>query len=220
MRRLLAAVALGGLVFALGVAEAKEKPKAKAAGSGSALTLMDVNSCLGLNNSTPAEQVAACTKVLSSGKVKKGFDGEYYAARAAAYTMMREYEKALADLNKALETRQTTEIYFQRAILYAGLGNSEPAMKDFDQVLKMKPGFAAAHLMRGTLSYRGGDYAAALADFDAAVKSSPKYAQALYARGLAKKKAGDESGGEKDLKEARGISANVEADVKKIGLTS
>jgi tetratricopeptide (TPR) repeat protein len=216
MRRLLAAVALAGLVFAHGTAEATEKPKAKAAGS--TLTLNDVNSCLGLNNSAPDEQVAACTKVLKSGKVKKGFEGEYYAARGAAYTMMREYDKALADLNKALETRQTVEIYFQRAILYAGLGNAEPSKKDFDQVLKMKPGFAAAHLMRGTLSYRGGDYAAALTDFDAAVKSSPNYAQALYARGLAKKKTGDESGGEKDLKEARGISSNVEADVKKIGL--
>jgi len=218
MRRLLAAVAVVGLMLAQGAAEAKEKPKAKS--SGSALTLADVNSCLGLNNSTPRDQVAACTKVLASGAVKKGFDGEYYAARAAAYTMMREYDKALADLNKALETRQTVEIYFQRAILYAGLGNSEPAMKDFDQVLKMKPGFAAAHLMRGTLSYRNGDFAAALTDFDAAVKSSPKYAQALYARGLAKKKTGDESGGDKDMKEARGISANVEGDVKKIGLSS
>lgn len=217
MRRLLAALALAGLVFAQGAAEAKEKPKGKS--SGSTLTLNDVNSCLGLNNSTPEQQVAACTKVLKSGQIKKGFDGEYYAARAAAYTMMREYDKALADLNKALETRQTVEIYFQRAILYAGLGNSEPSKNDFDQVLKMKPGFAAAHLMRGTLAYRGGDFAAALADFDAAVKSSPKYAQALYARGLAKKKMGDESGGEEDLKDARGISANVEADVKKIGLT-
>lgn len=216
MRRLLAGFALAGLVFALGAAEAKEKPKSRS--TGSALTLNDVNSCLGLNNSAPDEQVASCTKVLKSGQVKKGFDGEYYAARGAAYTMMREYDKALADLNKALETRQTVEIYFQRAILYAGLGNSEPSRKDFDQVLKMKPGFAAAHLMRGTLSYRGGDFAAALADFDAAVKSSPKYAQALFARGLAKKKTGDESGGEKDIKEARGISANVEADVKKIGL--
>lgn len=220
MRRLLAAVALAGLVLAHGVAEAKEKPKSKPTGQGSALTLMDVNSCLGLNNATPAEQVAACTKVLKSGKVKKGFDGEYYASRAAAYTMLREYDKALADLNKALETRQTVEIYFQRAILYAGLQNSEASKKDFDQVLKMKPGFAAAHLMRGSIAYREGDFKAALTDFDAAVKSSPKYAQALYARGLAKKKTGDESGGEKDLAEARGISTNVEADVKKIGLAS
>jgi len=216
MRRLLAGLAVAGLAFALGAAEAKEKPKGK--GQGSALTLADVNSCLGLNNSTPAEQVAACTKVLTSGKVKKGFDGEYYASRAAAYTMLREYDKALADLNKALETRQTVEIYFQRAILYAGLQNSDASKKDFDQVLKMKPGFAAAHLMRGSIAYREGDFKAALTDFDAAVKSSPKYAQAIYARGLAKKKTGDESGGDKDLAEARGMSANVEADVKKIGL--
>lgn len=218
MRLLLTGLAVAGLAFALGAAEAKEKPKGK--GQGSPLTLADVNSCLGLNNSTPPEQVAACTKVLKSGHVKKGFDGEYYAARGAAYTMMREYDKALADLSKALETRQTVEIYFQRAILYAGLENTDASKKDFDQVLKMKPGFAAAHLMRGSLAYRGGDFKAALTDFDAAVKSSPKYAQAIYARGLAKKKTGDESGGDKDLAEARGISANVEADVKKIGLSS
>jgi tetratricopeptide (TPR) repeat protein len=216
MRRLLAAIALAGLVFAPGVAEAKQKPKPAA---GSALTLSDVNSCLGLNNAPPPDQVTACTKVLNSGKVKKGFDGEYYAARAAAYTMMREYDNALADLNKALQTRQTTEIYFQRAVLYLGLGQTEAGKKDLDKVLSMKPGFAAAHLLRGTVAYRAGDFKAALTDFDAAVKSSPKYYQALFARGLAKKKTGDESGGEKDLADARGMSAKVEEDVKKFGLT-
>lgn len=215
MRRLVAIVALAGLVLAPDLA-AKPKPKPAA---GSPLTLSDVNSCLGLNNATPPEQVTACTKVLNSGKVKKGYDGEYYASRAAAYTMMREYDNALSDLNKALQTRQTTEIYFQRGLLYLGMEKADLAKKDLDKVLSMKPGFAAAHLLRGVISYRGGDYKAALTDFDAAVKSSPKYAQAIFARGLAKKKSGDESGGEKDLGEARGLSGNVEADVKKIGLT-
>jgi tetratricopeptide (TPR) repeat protein len=216
MRRLLAAIALAGLVMAPGVAQAKEKPRAAA---GTPLTLTDVNSCLGLNNSGPEEQVTACTKVLNSGKIKKGYDGEYYASRAAAYTMMREYDKALADLNKALQTRQTPEIYFQRALLHIGTEQPEAAKKDLDKVLSMKPGFAAALLLRGTVAYRAGEFKAALADFDAAVKSSPKYYQAIYARGLAKKKSGDESGGGKDLAEARGMSSKVEDDVKKFGLT-
>jgi tetratricopeptide (TPR) repeat protein len=217
MGKLLAVLALACLVLTQTVAEAKERSKAKAAGS--ELTLADVNSCLALNNATPEEQVAACTKVLDSGKVKKGFDGEYYASRAAAYTAIREYEKALDDLNKALLTRQTPEIYFQRALLYVGMGQAADGKKDLDKVLALKPGFAAAHLFRGVVSYREADYKAALADFDAAVKSSPKYYQAIFARGLAKKKTGDESGGEKDIAAARSMSANVEDDVKKIGLT-
>lgn len=214
MRRLMAGIVLAGLVLAPSAAVAKPKPAA-----GSPLTLSDVNSCLGLNNSSPEEQVTACTKVLNSGKVKKGFDGEYYASRAAAYTMMREYDNALADLNKALQTRQTAEIYFQRALLYLGMEQADAGKKDLDKVLSMKPGFAAAHLLRGAAAYRSGDYKAALVDFDAAVKSSPKYYQALFARGLAKKKTGDETGGDKDLADARGMSSKVEDDVKNIGLT-
>jgi len=215
MQRLLVAVALASVALVPG-ADAKEKSRGK---SGNEITLADVNSCLGFNNATAEEQVAACTKVLSSGKVKKGFDGEYYGSRAAAYTALREYDKALADLDKALLTRQTPEIYFQRAVLYIGMKQAEAAKKDLDKVLALKPGFAAALLLRGVVSYRDADYQAALADFDAAVKSSPKYYQAIFARGLAKKKTGNESGGEKDLAEARGMSANVEDDVKKFGLT-
>ena len=40
---------------------------------------------MGLNNSSPAEQVPACTKIIKSGNVKHPYVGDYYATRGAAY---------------------------------------------------------------------------------------------------------------------------------------
>ncbi len=49
------------------------------------LTTTDLRTCMGLNNSTPAEQVPACTKILKSGSVKHPYEADYYATRGAAY---------------------------------------------------------------------------------------------------------------------------------------
>jgi tetratricopeptide (TPR) repeat protein len=88
------------------------------------------------------------------------------------------------------------------------------------QAIKLKPDFAPAYLMRGLVSFQAGDHKDALTFFDEAVKRVPTYYQALYARGVAKKKIGDDSGGDKDIKDARGMRPKVDEEMKKFGVVA
>lgn len=217
MRVLVAALAALSLAFTLGIAEAKEKPKPKGPKPGQ-LTQDDLRTCMGLNNSTPAQQVPACTKIIKSGDVKHPYEADYYATRGAAYFAMGKLDEALADLNKAISARQGPEFYFQRGLVHMARAETAEAKTDLDQVMKLKPDFAPAFMMRGVVAYQAAEYDDAVKYFDGAVKRVPTYYQALYARGAAKKKAGDSSG-DQDLADARGMSAKVDADMKKLGIT-
>lgn len=200
----------GALAFA--GADGWAKPK------GASVTEQDVLTCNGSNGSTSEQQVAACTKVLNSGKIKHPHEGDFYAMRAAAYFALKDHDKALADLNRGLTFRQTPEIYFQRALLYMAMQNADSAKADLAQVMKIKPTFAPAYFMRGLVAYEAADYAEAVTYFDGAVQRLPTYYQAIYARGVAKAKAGDQDGSAKDIKVAKGMSDKVEADMEKLGL--
>jgi len=202
-------VATVAVVLAIGSANAKTK---------GALTEQDVLACIGSNGSTAKEQVAACTKVIESGKIKPPHEGDYYATRAAAYSTLGQNDEALADLRKALTYRQVPEIYFQRALLYMSMKKGTEADADLVQVAKLKPDFPASYFMRGLIAFDGGRFDDAVGLFDEAVKRQPTYYQAIYARGVAKKKAGDDKGGDADVKQAKGMSKHVEGDMEKLGL--
>jgi len=174
---------------------------------------------LGIDGSPPEDQIAMCTKILATGKVKPPFTADYLATRAAAYFALNRLEPALADMNKALGVRQTPELYFERALLHIARRNAQPAKQDLAQVIKLKPEFAPAYFMRGIVAYQAGDHAAALSDFNAAVTRTPTYYQALFARGLTKRKMGDEASGAKDIADARGMRPDVDDDLKPFGMT-
>jgi len=213
MRRLL--IFGAAMLVALAPIDAVAKEKAKPAKGG--LTMTDVNTCMGTNGSTPDQQIVACTKIIASGKVKPPHHGDYYATRAAAYFAKGELDKALADLNTAIGVRQAPEFYFQRALIYLTKRETELGKKDLAQVMKLKPEFTTAYLLRGIVAFKEGEYKEALKYFDDAVNRAPTYYQAIFARGVTKKKLGDESGGDKDIADARGMSAKVDNDMEKLG---
>lgn len=208
---LVAAVALG---FVSGVAVAGP---AKAGKTGD-VTQQDVRTCMGVNGAEPADQIKACTKIIGSGKVKAPHLGDYYATRAAAYLASRQPAKAVADLDKALSIRQAPEFYVQRGLAHMTMRNWALAKADLDRAIKLKPDFAPAYMMRGLVSFQAEEYKEALTFFDDAVRRVPTYYQALYARGVAKKKTGDDSGGDKDIKDARGMRPKVDEEMKKFGI--
>lgn len=215
MRRILAIGLAVAFALTASAASAKPKPTPKAG----QITVQDLRSCMGLDGSKRKQQIAACTKVINSGKVPAQHLGDYYATRGAAYLADKQTDKALADFNKALTVRQAAEFYLQRGLTYMTMRKFDLAKTDLDQAIKLKPDFAPGHLMRGLASYQAGDYKEALGFFDDAVKRVPTYYQALYARGVAKKKTGDDSGGDKDIKDARGMRPKVDEEMKKFGVS-
>lgn len=219
MRRLLVIVSIVAAVLAAGDAGAKSKAKPKTSAGPVKVTENDIRICMGVDGSTPPQQVEACSKILATGKIKHPYEGDYYATRAAAFFAMNLLDQALADLNKALAVRKAPEFYFQRALVYLARQEAESSKQDLAEVMKLKPEFAPTYLLRGVISYNEARYEEAVGYFDSAVKRTPTYYQALFARGVAKKKTGEESSGNKDIADARGMSPKVDDDLKKFGLT-
>ena len=217
MRRfLLAGASIGLLLAASSITEATAKPKAQ---QGSSITQNDLRICMGVDGSTYDEQIAVCTKVIKSGKVKPPYHGDYYATRGAAYFGKGDVNNALADLNTAIGIRKAAEFYFQRALIQMSRKSFDGAKADLAEVTKQKPDFAPAYFMRGLIAYTSADYNEALSNFDGAVKRRPTYFQAIYARGVTKNKLGDEAGGKSDVTTATGMSPKVAKEMEKLGLS-
>jgi tetratricopeptide (TPR) repeat protein len=182
------------------------------------LTTTDLRTCMGVNGASAKEQIPACTKIINSGSVRHPYEADYYATRGSAYLSTRQLALALADLDKALSIRKAPEFYFERGIIYLAMKRTTEGKADLAETIRLKPEFASAYMMRGVASFSTGDYADAITDFDQAIKHQPSYYQALFARGVAKQKKGDSSGA-KDIADARGMSAHVDQDLAKFGIT-
>lgn len=204
--------------FAPGVAFAKPHSAPASTPRPGQLTQTDLRTCMGLNGSKPDEQIVACTKIINSGKVKHPYTADYYATRGAAYLAAKQPAKALEDTDKALSIRNAPEFHMQRGIVHMALHNAEDAKADFALVMRDKPEIPQTYLLRGLVSYQEGNFAEAITYFDSAIQHRPRYAQALFARGVAKKRNG-ETGGDRDIAQARELSTQVDQELARFGLT-
>lgn len=72
--------------------------------------------------------------------------------------------------------------YFNRGSAYRRAGNAGDALEDFDRVLRLKPGFARALIMRAVIHDDLGDRKKALADLDKAVAAGSGNWSAYFIR--------------------------------------
>jgi tetratricopeptide (TPR) repeat protein len=75
--------------------------------------------------------------------------------------------------------------FFNRASAYDFAGDSEHALPDFDQAIKLAPKNAEAYFRRGSIYWLKADHDRAIADFTQAIKADPKRALYFSYRGYA-----------------------------------
>ncbi|BBM84217.1 serine/threonine-protein kinase [Candidatus Uabimicrobium amorphum] len=108
-----------------------------------------------------------------------------YIRRSEAYTALRQYEKAVEDLNMAITIdANRTSAYGSRGNIYLALRNYKRALQDFDQVISMNPNDDIAYNNRATLYTQLKQYDKALRDLDIAASINPKDVKIYYNRGL------------------------------------
>jgi tetratricopeptide (TPR) repeat protein len=143
-----------------------------------------------------------------------------YLNRGILYFLLKNYDDALTDLDKALESNdEFTVAYMARAYVYytkAGLptdvdkqtehGSSanlyQLAMADYDVALKLNPRLVYAWFNKGTIYYQLEDYTSALRCFNEAIAINPDFAEAYYNRGITYLRLGNKQSGTADLSKA------------------
>jgi tetratricopeptide (TPR) repeat protein len=105
---------------------------------------------------------------------------------AKAWADKREYDKAIAECDKALALDpKSAEAYNTRGWVWADKGEHDKALADFNQALALDPKLDKAYCNRADAWTSKGQYAKAIADCNEAIRLNPKNAIAYCARGIA-----------------------------------
>jgi Tfp pilus assembly protein PilF len=105
---------------------------------------------------------------------------------ARAHEKNREFEKAIADLDKALTLHPNyTSAYLDLAYLHNVKRNFDKAIAALDQAIALDGKLAAAYASRGSAHAGKSSYPAAIADFDKSIALDPTYAYAYRNRASA-----------------------------------
>jgi tetratricopeptide (TPR) repeat protein len=111
---------------------------------------------------------------------------DYFFQRGLTYLGQSNWDKAIADLEKAGELEpQWANPKYQLGEAYARKGDTEKAISSYSAALKVNPRSLLAYVKRGDAFNKTGKYKEAIADFDAALQLDSRFAPGYAGRGLA-----------------------------------
>jgi tetratricopeptide (TPR) repeat protein len=105
--------------------------------------------------------------------------------RGVAYANLGQWEKALNDYSKAIESAPTdAETYDNRGVAYCNLNQWEKAIDDFSEAIKIDSNFLRAYYNRGIGYGKIGQMDKSIADYSRLIKIYPKSDKAYANRGV------------------------------------
>jgi tetratricopeptide (TPR) repeat protein len=129
------------------------------------------------------ESIAACTRVITSGK---GNLSAAYTNRGAAYHAKGDDDRAIADHDQAIRLDPKDVVaYKNRGNAYTGKRNYDRAIADYDEAIRLDPKYGPAYNNRGNAYQYKRDYDRAIVDFDKAIQLDPTISTRYYNRGNA-----------------------------------
>jgi len=112
-------------------------------------------------------------------------NAEAYESRGVAYLEMRQYDKAIVNLNKALKMNpRDAYAHCNRGRSYAEQGLYDLAIHDYTKAIEINPKYEDAYFGRGLAFDAKGQYDLAISDYTKALEINPGDAGTYYARGF------------------------------------
>ena len=113
-------------------------------------------------------------------------DPDGWHLRGLHYLSNEDYERAIADLDEAMQRLDSdnAEVWNDRGLAYAGLGDAEQAIADYDRATIVRPDFPQAYYNKGRVWRGKGDHGNAIIDFTKAIRFKPDYGLAYQNRGI------------------------------------
>ncbi len=131
-----------------------------------------------------AYRVSQCTAVIDFDGTPDERRTAALIARGSIRTTEGEYNRALADLGRALRIdANNAQVYLQRGIIHQARGAFDVAVRDFDQALALAPGLQPALEHRAeVVQQRASAYIEEIAQLDEYLQQSPGNADLLNSR--------------------------------------
>jgi tetratricopeptide (TPR) repeat protein len=144
----------------------------------------DLTQCLNQGKAFSFDvQISGCTAALQSAHETPtpAIRAFVYVSRGIAHRAKGDYDRAIADFDKALNFRpfatkfSDTLAYFSRGEAYADKKDYDRAIADYSEAISLNPSFAEAYSNRGIAHERKGDYDRAIADFRQTLSINPNH---------------------------------------------
>jgi tetratricopeptide (TPR) repeat protein len=165
----------------------------------------DADRCV---NAAGREGIAACDRVIASGKIGGSGLAFAYYNRGIARLEMGEYDRAIADFDASIRLDPTSASTFNnRGSAWYAKGDPDRAITDFDKVIQLDPNYAFAYNNRGEVWKDKGDFNRAIADYGKAIGLDPGYTAAYTNRALVYERIGDLTRAGQDFRAALATSA-------------
>jgi tetratricopeptide (TPR) repeat protein len=153
--------------------------------------------------SSGASAVGISTSEISSRREIDTGDIHAYNNRGLLFYTRGEYDRALADYDKAIELDPGyIHAYNNRGIVLYAMEEDDRAVKDYTEAIKLDPGYVYAYNNRGIVLYFMDDYDRAIEDYTVAIGLDYAYAFAYNNRGNAYSANGDRDRAIKDYTDA------------------
>lgn len=147
----------------------------------------DKSDCRGVGlfgSLNPDISIAACTRVIASGKSKGSDLANTFNLRGLRYSSKLEHDKAIADFNEALRLEPRNDItFYNRGMSYGDKQDYDRAIADFNESIRLVPKNSSVFLGRASVYAAKNDHDRAIVDFNESIRIDGKNALAFLLRG-------------------------------------
>lgn len=120
-------------------------------------------------------------------------DAASYYGRALCWRWLRDFPRAVADLDRAIALAPAARFYHERGVVHGCMGDQRRSMSDLSMAIALDPGSTKSFFFRGLgFSYED-DHDRAIADFDRAIMLRPHDADLYRARAASHERLGHHS---------------------------
>jgi tetratricopeptide (TPR) repeat protein len=132
---------------------------------------------------------------------------EIYLQRGNVYYRIPDFERAIADYDKAIQLNPADANAFNnRGVVYAARGDYSSAVADLTQAIQLEPDNPVAYYSRGNVYVLSGGYDEAIADLDKVLQLRPDSPETYFSRGRIYTLKGDLRRAKTDLEAALRLS--------------
>jgi tetratricopeptide (TPR) repeat protein len=147
----------------------------------------DLTLCNTVSSRTPAEKVAACTRLLNSGRLRGRDLAAVYANRADRYRLLEQYDRALEDFERSFKLNPDNPLaYLNRAEVWRVKGEPDQAIADATRAIQLDPALNSPWTIRGLAYEKLGAIAKAREDFKHALAIPVKANDGNWAQDIAR----------------------------------
>ena len=158
-----------------------------AAGPAAADFASDRDLCHTFDADKTVQKIAACTRVISTGRLSGRNLAIAYQDRAEGYRLSKEYDRALADFERAIKIdSQIAYPYLNRAEVWRLKGEYDQVIADATQAIRLDPALNASYTIRGMAYKELGAINKAREDFNHALSIPVKGNDGNWAQDVAR----------------------------------